>query len=583
MAQTEIIEIRAVVDAAVADIEKLKDSIHQTNEASSETNETIQKGTDVVDKYTGGAISGFKNLTKTVKTAIKSFGVLRLAVAATGLGALVLLVTSIQQAFTRSEEGQNKYAKLLGQIGAVTGELLDRLANLGMAIIDAFTNPRKALEDFGKSIKQFFLDRIKLAAEGLGLLGKAIAKVFKGDFKGAAEDAGKGFQALNRGINPAVIVTEQLVKATTKLVKVTKEATKAALEEAKVAGQIADLRAEADKVDRQLLVDRAKADRDRADLLDKSINREKFTTQERIAFLEEAGRLEEEITNKQIAAVQMRLDAAKAEAALGLADKAELEEEKRLEAELIQLETAKLTKQREVTSQTIALKAEEAAAKKAIDDQEAAEEKERADKKLEDDKLRLEEEKRIEAERVAAKAQALDAIIGLAGQESALGKAALVAKQLLAAQEFLVDLGVLKNKATTTAAEASLDGAKAGSNAATGLSETLKLGFPKAIPFLILYAAQAVSIVKGVMSAVKKTKAVASSVGGRSSRSASSSLPAVSAAQAPAFNIVGATGTNQLAQTIAGQQQQPVKAFVVANDVTTAQSLERNTIQGASI
>ena len=583
MAQTEIIEIRAVVDAAVADIDKLKDSIHQTHEASSETNETIQKGTDVVDKFTGGAISGFKNLLKTVKTAIKSFGVLRLAVAATGLGALVLLVTSIQQAFTRSEEGQNKYAKLLGQIGAVTGELLDRLANLGTAIIDAFTNPRKALEDFGKSIKQFFLDRIKLAGEGLGLLASALKKVFDRDFSGAIKDAGKGFVALNRGINPTVIITEQLVKATGKLVKVTKEATKAGLEEAKVAGQIADLRAKADKVDRQLLVDRAKADRDRADLLDKSINREKFTTQERIAFLEEAGRLEEEITNKEIAAVQMRLDAAKAQAALGLADKAELEEEKRLEAELIQLETAKLTKQREVTSQTIALKAEEAAAKKAIDDQEAADEKERADKILEDKRQIAEEEKRIEAERVAAKAQALDAIIGLAGQESALGKAALVAKQLLAAQEFLVDLGVLKNKATTTAAEAQLDGAKAGQNAATGLSETLKLGFPKAIPFLILYAAQAVSIVKGVMSAVKKTKSIAASVGGRSSGSSSSSLPAVSAAQAPAFNIVGSSGTNQLAETIAGQQQQPVKAFVVANDVTTAQSLERNTIQGASI
>ena len=565
MAQTEIIEIKANVNSAIADIEKLKDSIEDTQVATQETNETIQKGTDVVDKFTGGALSGFKNLIKTVKTAIKSFGVLRIAVAATGLGALVLLVTSIQQAFTRSEEGQNKYAKLLGQIGAVTGELLDRLANLGTAIIDAFTNPRKALEDFGKSIKQFFLDRIKLAAEGLGLLGKAIAKVFKGDFKGAAEDAGKGFVQLNRGINPTVIVTEQLVKATVKLVKVTKEATKAALEEAKVAGQIADLRAEADKVERNLLVERAEADRDRAALLEKAVNREKFTTQERIAFLEEAGRLEEEITNKEIAAVKLRLDAQKAENALGLSRKEDLEAQAQLEAQLIQLETARLTKQKEVTSQTIALKAEEAAAKKAIEDQE------------------VEEEKRIEAERVAAKAQALDAIIGLAGQETALGKAALVAKQLLAAQEFLVDLGVLKNKATTTAAEASLDGAKAGQNAATGLSETLKLGFPKAIPFLILYAAQAVSIVKGVMSAVKKTKAVAASVGGRSSGSSSSSLPAVSAAQAPAFNIVGSSETNQLAETIAGQQQQPVKAFVVANDVTTAQSLERNTIQGASI
>ena len=47
--------------------------------------------------------------------------------------------------------------------------------------------------------------------------------------------------------------------------------TKAAKEEAIIAGQIADLRAKADKVDRQLLVDRAKADRDRAELLEKAI------------------------------------------------------------------------------------------------------------------------------------------------------------------------------------------------------------------------------------------------------------------------------------------------------------------------
>ena len=41
----------------------------------------------VADKATGGAISGFKALKGTVTGAIKQFGVLRLAVAATGIGA----------------------------------------------------------------------------------------------------------------------------------------------------------------------------------------------------------------------------------------------------------------------------------------------------------------------------------------------------------------------------------------------------------------------------------------------------------------------------------------------------------------
>lgn len=51
----------------------------------------------------------------------------------------------------------------------------------------------------------------------------------------------------------------------------------------------------------------------------------------------------------------------------------------------------------------------------------------------------------------------------------------------------------------------------------------------------------------------------------------------------PQFNVVGAAGQNQLAAAIASTQGEPVKAYVVAGDVTTAQQLDRNIIQGASI
>ena len=56
-----------------------------------------------------------------------------------------------------------------------------------------------------------------------------------------------------------------------------------------------------------------------------------------------------------------------------------------------------------------------------------------------------------------------------------------------------------------------------------------------------------------------------------------------SAPQPPSFNIVGASETNQLADAIGGQAQQPVQAYVVANDVTTAQSLQNNIVEGATI
>ena len=59
-------------------------------------------------------------------------------------------------------------------------------------------------------------------------------------------------------------------------------------------------------------------------------------------------------------------------------------------------------------------------------------------------------------------------------------------------------------------------------------------------------------------------------------RSAVSSLP-------PDLTSVGASGSNQLADVISQQNQQPIQTFVVASDVTTAQSLDRNIIDGATL
>ena len=51
--------------------------------------------------------------------------------------------------------------------------------------------------------------------------------------------------------------------------------------------------------------------------------------------------------------------------------------------------------------------------------------------------------------------------------------------------------------------------------------------------------------------------------------------------QAPQFNVVGQSGFNQIATAL--NDQQPVQAFVVAQDVTTAQELDNNIISSATI
>jgi len=54
-----------------------------------------------------------------------------------------------------------------------------------------------------------------------------------------------------------------------------------------------------------------------------------------------------------------------------------------------------------------------------------------------------------------------------------------------------------------------------------------------------------------------------------------------SANSTPQFNVVGNSAVNQIATTIG--QQQPIQAYVVANQVTTQQALDRNIINNASL
>ena len=74
--------------------------------------------------------------------------------------------------------------------------------------------------------------------------------------------------------------------------------------------------------------------------------------------------------------------------------------------------------------------------------------------------------------------------------------------------------------------------------------------------------------------------------------SASSAPPSVSTGggvgeatpvQAPDFNIVGQSNVNQLAQLVQSQLDRPLKTYVVAKDVTTAQELDRNRVSAATI
>ena len=586
--------------------------IGQLNKNLEKTEEGIQGIEDAGDKMTGGLVSGFKAAKKGVTGMIAGLKTMKGAIIATGLGAFVVVVTSLVQAFTSTEEGQNQLAKGMAVLGAVVDVFTDRLAAFGRGLISLFTDPVETIKGMAQAIEDFVMKKVDEVIESLGFLGSAISKVFSGDFSGAMEDATKGVVGLVRATNPLVMVTEALVKGTKDLiVEITKEG--------KIAAQIADQRATAEKLDRQLLVDRAKANRDRADLLEKAVNKEKFTVTERIEFLKEAGKLEDEITAKEIQAAELRLNAQIAENALGDSNKEALEKEAQLKAELINLETAKLTKAKLVTSQISALNQQEAAEKKAITDKEKAD-KETADQKAIDDaKTLFDLKKQIrdaeavsEDERRALEIQktidhydnliALAKAQGLATENLVKAKAAAVAK--FSEDEAKVEikwadmsqkekLGLAKdglnNMATILGEESAAGKAAAIASATISTFESAQssynslAGIPIIGPVLGAAAAGA-AIVSGMAQVKAITSTKLPTLGGKTPPAVSggsSSAPPLP--KPPSFNTVGASDTNQLASAIGQQEQQPVQAYVVSNDVTTAQSLERNIVSGATI
>ena len=197
----------------------------------------------------GGAIAVFKGLLTSVKATIKSMGILKVAIAATGIGAIAIAIIAVGKAFTNTEEGQNKFRIIMIQIGTVVGNVVDILANLGTSLLN---------------------------------IGKALGKLITRDLKGAAEAWDN--------------VKESVTAAKDGVVNFGKETR----EEIKKATKLQENRNKLDKIDRDLLVERAKARRDIAAAREIAAAKEGVSLEERTEAIKEAARIEDAITKKEI-------------------------------------------------------------------------------------------------------------------------------------------------------------------------------------------------------------------------------------------------------------------------------------------
>ena len=611
MAQKVVIDIDVNSNKGVKDVEKLNKELKNTSTQVKETNKSLEGATSTLDGFSGGAVSKIKNFGKSVKGLTTGFKSLRVAIIGTGIGALLIALVSLRAAFTSSEEGQNKFAKIMGVIGSVTGNLIDMLANLGESIISVFENPKQAIINLKDLIVENITNRFNAIIDTLGYLGSAFKKVFSGDFSGALDDAKSAGSSFVDGLTGVEDSINKVTEATKGLVTELKE-------EAKIAGQIADQRAKADKLERGLIVERAEADRKVAELREQAADKDKVSAKERIIALEEAGRISEEITNKEIAAARLRFNAKVEENKLSKSTKEDLTEEANLKARLIQLETDRLRKQKSITAEISGARKEEKArleaeAKEKQDaiDKIATDEKTRLDaiQKVRDDfaqkqrekeaetelqKIDLEEQKKIaELDKLNATEQQKQEIYeyyaGLRTDVEVKENKKKERIEKLRKQQTLNDAKNTLNQISQLAGKDSKIGkAMAIASATISGVEGVQNAYSTAQKSPITTFFPAYPVVQGALAgavALKNISAIKSvnPTGGGSSTVPTPSGGGSSAPTPPSFNVVGASNTSQLADAIGSQSQEPTRAYVVSNDVTTAQSMDRNIVDGASI
>jgi len=261
MANTEDIIINVEVTGAKDSEKAIKDTtraIEDNKKATEEAEkEQVSYSNSLIDAAKDAKVFGvslnslsasFTGAVRSLRTmngALKSF---KVALASTGIGLLVIALGSLVTWLQRSRQGLDFF-------------------NDAMAVVS---------------------QTIKIVLDRLGRLGGAIVKLFKGDFKGAFNEA----KAALTGFN------EEL-----------RETLKTRLE-------IEEAIRDADEFDRQAISRRADLQREIADLILETRDLENTTAQERLALLEEARKKQEELNSVNVEAARLRLEIADQELSL---------------------------------------------------------------------------------------------------------------------------------------------------------------------------------------------------------------------------------------------------------------------------
>jgi len=334
-----------------------------------------------------GALGGFGGVAGQAVQGLQAIGAAS-KVALGPIGALVaifgLIVASIKAFFTSSEEGQNSLKRLQAIFNVVFNNIRDILAGVGKQFVAIFEDPMKSLQTFGEMIKQNIINRFNGLLELVPALGKAIGQLFKGEFTAAAKTAADATAKVGLGVEN---FTDKVNKGLTDLKNNISQINAEMQKEIQIGVQLANQQAALDKQTRASLVQNARLTQQVAELRNKFAQKDKFSNEERLKFLDQAIKLEEQIlrNNESIAAQKLKIKTEQNK--LSNSTKEDLDEQAQLEADLINLRTENLNKTKELQAQRVeainAIKTEE---------QKAAEEERKRQEEIAKDRQKFQED-----------------------------------------------------------------------------------------------------------------------------------------------------------------------------------------------
>ena len=195
------------VDQTTKKFSAQEKQLSKTNKVFASTGDQLKQ---LGNKFTiagrgaGDMAAGLISTAKGAGTASKAMKILKVALASTGIGLLVVAFGSLVSFFTKTQKGSDILSKAMAALGATVSVLIDRASAFGEGIFKAFENPKESIKKLGEIIVDNVVNRFTAIIDLVKIAGVGFQALANRDIEGlknAAIDAQGALIQMTTGIS----------------------------------------------------------------------------------------------------------------------------------------------------------------------------------------------------------------------------------------------------------------------------------------------------------------------------------------------------------------------------------------------